>query len=117
VTATNEDGDVKVFFELNGQPRTVKVPDRSFAGEGSSRRKADESNETHVAAPMPGTISSLQVRTGNLVKAGETLLTLEAMKMETALRAPRDGTIGEVYVKVGDTVDAWDLIAIIESQN
>ena len=93
LTATDEDGEVKVFFELNGQPRTIKVPDRTFAGERTSRRKADEDNEGHVAAPMPGTISSMQVRSGDRVKAGDTLLTLEAMKMETALRAPRDGTV------------------------
>ena len=84
---------------MNGQPRTIKILKRTFAGERSSRRKADEENETHIAAPMPGTISSMQVRTGDRVEAGETLLTLEAMKMETAVREPRDGTVSEVLVK------------------
>ncbi|MBX9651959.1 MAG: pyruvate carboxylase [Xanthobacteraceae bacterium] len=114
LTATDEDGEVKVFFELNGQPRTIKVPDRTFAGERTSRRKADEDNECHVAAPMPGTISSVQVRSGDRVKAGDTLLTLEAMKMETALRAPRDGTVAEVVVKIADSVAARDLVIVLD---
>jgi len=114
LTATDEDGEVKVFFELNGQPRTIKVPDRTFVGERTSRRKADEDNEGHVAAPMRGTISSMQVRSGDRVKAGDTLLTLEAMKMETALRAPRDGTVAEVLVKIADTVAAHDLVVVLD---
>ncbi len=78
------------------------------------RRKADEDNEGHVAAPMPGTISSMQVRSGDRVKAGDTLLTLEAMKMETALRAPRDGTVAEILVKIADIVAARDLVVVLD---
>ena len=55
---TDEDGQVRVFFELNGQPRIAKVPDRAH-GHGRRRgRKAEEGNPSHVAAPMPGVVST-----------------------------------------------------------
>ncbi len=95
---TDEDGFVRVFFELNGQPRVVKVPDRLGAASAAARRKAEEGNALHVAAPMPGVVSTLAVQTGQAVKAGDVLLSIEAMKMETALHAERDGTIAEVLV-------------------
>ena len=57
---TNEDGKVEVFFELNGQPRIVKVPNRAIAKAAVPvRRKAEEGNDAHVAAPMPGLVSAL----------------------------------------------------------
>ncbi len=84
---------MRVFFELNGQPRNVKVPNRSAKAVVEARRKAEEGNETHVAAPMPGAIATIAVRKGEIVKQGDVLLTIEAMKMETALHAPRDGTV------------------------
>jgi len=107
----DEDGFVRVFFELNGQPRMVKVPDRS-AGKAVIRRKAEEGNPNHVAAPMPGVVSTLAVQTGQTVKAGDILLSIEAMKMETALHAERDGKIGEILVHVGSQIDAKDLLIV-----
>ncbi len=110
---TGEDGQVKVFFELNGQPRIIRVPNRSVAASVKLRLKADEGNETHIAAPMPGSVSSVAVRQGAKVKAGDVLLTLEAMKMETSLYAPRDGTIMELLVVPGAQIDAKDLLAVL----
>ena len=96
----DDKGMVTVFFELNGQPRRVKVPDRAHgASAGKARRKAEAGNEAHVGAPMPGVVSTLAVAAGQAVKAGDVLLSIEAMKMETALHAERDGTIAEVLVK------------------
>ncbi len=109
------EGNVRVFFELNGQPRMVKVPDRSHgavAGGSAARRKAEEGNALHVAAPMPGVVSTLAVHSGQAVKAGDVLLSIEAMKMETALHAERDGTIAEVLVKAGAQIDAKDLLLV-----
>ncbi|WP_027037228.1 pyruvate carboxylase [Mesorhizobium ciceri] len=107
----DEKGMVTVFFELNGQPRRVKVPDRAHgASAAKARRKAEPGNEAHVGAPMPGVVSALSVATGQAVKAGDVLLSIEAMKMETALHAERDGTVGEVLVKAGDQIDAKDLL-------
>ena len=102
-----------VFFELNGQPRRVKVPDRIHgASAARERRKAEPGNEVHVGAPMPGVVSALAVVAGQNVAAGDVLLSIEAMKMETALHAERDGTIAEVLVKSGDQIDAKDLLIV-----
>jgi len=110
---TNDKGMVTVFFELNGQPRRVKVPNRTAgASAGAARRKAEAGNEAHVGAPMPGVVSTLAVSAGQTVKAGDVLLSIEAMKMETALHAERDGTIAEVLVRAGDQIDAKDLLVV-----
>ena len=110
---TDEKGMVAVFFELNGQPRRAKVPDRAHgASAAKARVKAEAGNENHVGAPMPGVVSSLAVSAGQTVKAGDVLLSIEAMKMETALHAEHDGTIGEVMVKAGDQIDAKDLLVV-----
>jgi pyruvate carboxylase len=109
---SDEDGLIRVFFELNGQPRVVKVPDRANAGKIVAKRKAEEGNASHVAAPMPGVISTLAVKAGQSVKAGDVLLSIEAMKMETAIHADRDGTIAEVLVHPGSQIDAKDLLAV-----
>ncbi|WP_062111745.1 pyruvate carboxylase [Aureimonas sp. AU40] len=110
---TDEKGRRTVFFELNGQPRRVKVPDRSKAGgAGASRPKAEAGNPAHVAAPMPGVVSTLAVQAGQVVKAGDILLSIEAMKMETALHAERDGTVSLVHVRSGDQIDAKDLLVV-----
>ncbi|RWB44836.1 MAG: pyruvate carboxylase [Mesorhizobium sp.] len=107
----DDKGMVTVFFELNGQPRRVKVPDRAHgASAAKTRRKAEPGNEGHVGAPMPGVVSALAVAPGQAVKAGDVLLSIEAMKMETALHAERDGEIAEVLVKAGDQIDAKDLL-------
>ena len=109
----DEKGMVTVFFEINGQPRRVKVPDRAHgASAGKARPKAESANEAHVGAPMPGVVSTLAVAAGQQVKAGDVLLSIEAMKMETALHAERDGTIAEVLVKAGDQIDAKDLLVV-----
>ncbi|TPJ34203.1 pyruvate carboxylase [Mesorhizobium sp. B2-8-3] len=107
----DDKGMVTVFFELNGQPRRVKVPDRAHGASATkARRKAEPGNEGHVGAPMPGVVSALAVAAGQAVKAGDVLLSIEAMKMETALHAERDGEIAEVLVKAGDQIDAKDLL-------
>mgnify|MGYP000299535397 CR=1 FL=1 len=90
---TDDKGMVTVFFELNGQPRRVKVPDRAHgAGGGKARPKAEPGNERQVGAPMLGVISAVAVSAGQAVSAGDVLLSIEAMKMETALQAERAGT-------------------------
>lgn len=111
---TDEEGQVKVFFELNGQPRIIRVHNRSAAVQVIARRKAEEGNDSHVAAPMPGSVSTIAVRLGQEVRAGDVVATLEAMKMETALHAPRDGKIAEVLVSPGQHIDARDLLMVLE---
>ena len=63
-----------------------------------------------VNAPMPGNILDVRVKPGDSVKAGDTLLILEAMKMENEISAPQDGTIASVNVSKGDTVNSGDLL-------
>ena len=63
-----------------------------------------------VNAPMPGNILDVKVKPGDSVKAGDTLLILEAMKMENEISAPQDGTIASVNVRKGDVVNSGDLL-------
>ncbi|WP_417692010.1 pyruvate carboxylase [Roseibium sp.] len=110
---TDENGDRKVFFELNGQPRIIKVPDRIHGATGAAaKRKAEEGNANHLGAPMPGVISTIAIQSGQTVKAGDMLLSIEAMKMETALHAERDGEISEILVTHGSQIDAKDLLIV-----
>ena len=113
VSDTDEKGMVTVFFELNGQPRRVKVPDRAHGAVGAaSRRKADPADTSHVGAPMPGVISTVAVSANQEIRAGDVLVSIEAMKMETAIHAERDGKVAEVLVKAGDQIDAKDLLVV-----
>ena len=109
----NEDGTRTVFFELNGEPRHLRVADRSQVAKRPQHRKVEAGNPNHVGAPMPGTIATVPVRVGQKLARGDVLLTLEAMKMETTVRAERDGTITEILVRPGLQVDAKDLLVVL----
>ena len=89
----------------------LDVPDRS-GKQVAARRKAEEGNPNHVAAPMPGVISTIAVAAGQTIEAGDVLLTIEAMKMETVINADRAGKIAEVLVHAGSHVDAKDLLVV-----
>ncbi|MEQ1716578.1 MAG: pyruvate carboxylase subunit B, partial [Hyphomicrobium sp.] len=117
VGETRADGQVEVFFELNGQPRIIKVPNRSVAASAEARRVAEDGNDAHVAAPMPGAVSSINVEAGQQVMAGDVLLTIEAMKMETTIHALRDGEIKDILVSVGSQISAKDLLIVYKSPN
>ena len=109
----HDDGTRTVFFELNGQPRSVRVADSGQVARRAPPRKVEEGNATHVGAPMPGTVASVAVVPGRKVARGELLLTLEAMKMETAVRAAAAGEVTEVLVRAGQAVEARDLLLIV----
>jgi pyruvate carboxylase len=109
-----DDGMRTVFFELNGQPREVNVPDRSLEASLHKHPKADPDDPNHVAAPMPGKVSNVAVKKGQDVKSGERLLSIEAMKMETAVYCPRDAKVKDVLVSAGSTVAAGDLLVELE---
>ncbi len=104
-----EEGVVKVFFELNGQARTMRI-DKAGAAKAARRPVAESGNSCHVPAPMPGMVVTVAAKPGQPVKAGDPLLSIEAMKMETQLRADRDGVIKTVHVKPGDIIAAHDLL-------
>ena len=111
---TNEDGEVKVFFELNGQPRVIRVPNRLVKATTQQRPKAETGNANHIGAPMPGVVASVGAVVGQNVKAGDLLLTIEAMKMETGLHAERDAVVKAVHVTAGGQIDAKDLLVELE---
>lgn len=70
-------------------------------------KKAQETKQTNSAsinAPLPGVIISIETKAGEKVKVGQTLCTLEAMKMKNGIRSNRDGVVAEVLVSVGDQV-------------
>jgi pyruvate carboxylase len=107
---TDEDGNVRVFFELNGQPRVISVPNRNATAARPARRKADDADPRQLGAPMPGSIAAILVREGDSVTQGEPLLAIEAMKMEAQLTAPREGVVKSILVRPGEQVDAKDLL-------
>ena len=115
VGETDDKGEARVFFELNGQPRTIRVTDRKAAATSARRAKADPGNPAHVGAPMPGVISSVSVAAGQKVSAGDMLVTIEAMKMETGIHAEIAGTIKAVHTPAGSQVDAKDLLVEFEA--
>ncbi|MBC6436574.1 MAG: pyruvate carboxylase [Rhodobacteraceae bacterium] len=107
---TNDAGEARVFFELNGQPRTVRVPDRRAMATTVKRPKADITNPNHIGAPMPGVVSTIAAQVGTRVTSGDLLLTIEAMKMETGIHADQDATVAAVHVSPGSQIDAKDLL-------
>jgi len=114
VGETTDDGDVRVFFELNGQPRVIRVPNRAIKAKTAAKPKAQDGNPAHVGAPMPGAIASVAVVQGQKVLPGDLLLTIEAMKMETGLHADRAATVKTLYVHPGSQIDAKDLLIELE---
>lgn len=111
---TDDQGEVKVFFELNGQPRVIRVPNRLVKSQTVARPKADPANDSHVGAPMPGVVASVAVSQGQKVAPGDMLLTIEAMKMETGIHADRAGVVKALHVRPGEQIDAKDLLIEIE---
>ncbi|PTU31693.1 pyruvate carboxylase [Stenotrophobium rhamnosiphilum] len=109
-----EEGIAKLFYELNGQPRMVRIPLAGAAGAKAARAKADEGNPAHIGAPMPGMVVRIAAQKGSRVAKGEPLVAIEAMKMETIVAAPREGIIKDILVVAGVTIAAKDLLVIIE---
>jgi len=108
--SAEEDGQEKIFFELNGQARTLRVEKHGAVRTTPQRAKAEDGNAGHIPAPMPGMVALVSVKAGQAVRAGDPLLSIEAMKMESQIRAERDGVVKAVHVKSGDTIAAKDLL-------
>lgn len=106
----NAEGKRTVFFELNGQPREVTIPDHSLSRLVSSRVTAKVGDPSQVGAPMPGMVVGIAVREGDKVAKGQKLLTLEAMKMQTEIVAEQAGKVARLLVVPGSQVERNDLI-------
>lgn len=110
----HNDGSRTVFFELNGQPRDVRVVDSSLEPKTVSRTKADSNNPNHIAAGMPGMVVAVAVQAGDSVSPGQKLLSIEAMKMETTVNADREARVAQVLVSGGSPVETGDLLIVLE---
>eukprot|EP00798_Chlamydomonas_sp_ICE-L_P018203 gene18203-24646_t len=96
-------GSRKVWFNINGKTQVVEVKDSSgkfvFSGPMANTKKPGQ-----MGSPMPGHVEKLLVKKGQAVKAGETLCTVSAMKMEVKVTAPFDAKVSDVTVAVGTRV-------------
>ena len=116
IGAVDDEGYCQVFFELNGQRRRVRVRDRAAESAVAEREKADAGDSGSVGAPMPGTVIDLRVAEGAIVSAGDALVVLSAMKMETVVASPVAGKISRVAVAEGDVLKPGDLLVEIASE-
>ncbi|HTI77847.1 MAG TPA: pyruvate carboxylase [Mycobacterium sp.] len=112
VSEADERGMRTVMCLLNGQLRPVVVRDRSIASDIPTAEKADRSNPDHVAAPFAGVVT-VGVSDGDAVEAGQTIATIEAMKMEAAITAPKAGKVSRVAVSATAQVEGGDLLVVV----
>jgi pyruvate carboxylase len=109
----DERGFRNLVTTLNGQLRPVSVRDESVRTEVKAAEKADRGNDKHVAAPFGGVVT-LQVGEGDPVSAGQTVATIEAMKMEASISAQRPGTVARLAIGKVQQVEGGDLILELE---
>ncbi|MDB5418866.1 MAG: bccA [Phenylobacterium sp.] len=100
------EADEIVVFEAGGAFAFATHPPSADEAEGGG-------SDGQVRAPMPGKVTAVAVKAGDQVAKGQTILTLEAMKMEYALTAPFDGEVAELAAKVGDQVVDGALLAVL----
>ncbi|MDQ3601191.1 MAG: pyruvate carboxylase, partial [Actinomycetota bacterium] len=98
-----------VMCTLNGQLRPVQIRDRAVASDVPVAEKADRSDDGHVAAPFAGVVT-LQVSDGDTVSSGQTVATIEAMKMEAGITAPKAGTVARLAINQVQQVEGGDLL-------
>jgi len=123
---TTDAGDEIYTVEVEGQSYTVTVTEggdiSGIAANGGALVAASSSASSNttvasggdpVAAPLAGNVINIPVSVGQQVSAGDTVLILEAMKMETNVSAPRDGQITEIKVREGDSVTVGDILLTI----
>lgn len=114
VGKAKQNGERTIYFELNGQPRSVVVVDQSKVVDTATHEKADPFNPHHVGAPMPGKVLSVFAKVGDSVEEGDILFTTEAMKMEANVKTKIAGKVTEVLVSEGSEVGQGELLAVID---
>lgn len=103
-----------MFFELNGQLRTMFVKDKTVRKDLKVQPKAVKGQKGSIGAPMPGTIIDIKCRPGDLVKKGDTLVVLSAMKMETVVKSPVTGKVKKLAIEKGQKLEGDDLLMDID---
>lgn len=114
VGESDDEGVVHIQFELNGQPRSVHVKDKSSKVAETAKPKALQGVTGSVGASMPGVVLETKVSKGDEIKKGDPLVLMSAMKMETIITSPCDGTVKQVAVTAGDHLEGGDLVVEIE---
>lgn len=107
--------DVEVISEVKKTktPTLVRKPVQNKPGEGTIKKSAGSGGYT-LLAPLPGSIFKIEVKVGDTVTKGQTLLVMEAMKMENNIQSEKDGIVKEIKVNIGDSVLQNDALLVIE---
>jgi pyruvate carboxylase len=113
VSEPDEKGMRTVMCTLNGQSRPVMVRDRSVVSNVKAAEKADPAQPGQVAAPFAGAVT-VTVKPGETVKAGDTVATIEAMKMEASITTPVAGKVSRLAISAVEQVQGGDLLLVIE---
>ena len=113
ISKMDNEGYVKLSFEINGNRRDIKIYDNDF-GESNTdiivTKYADPNDTMEIGASIPGNILKVYVQEGDTVKTGQSLILVEAMKMETNIVAKEDGIIEEIFTAQGQTVKSGELL-------
>jgi len=113
VSEPDEKGMRTVMCTLNGQSRPVVVRDRSVVSNVKAAEKADPAQPGQVAAPFAGAVT-VTVKPGDTVQAGDTVATIEAMKMEASITTPVGGKVSRLAISAVEQVQGGDLLLVIE---
>jgi pyruvate carboxylase len=113
ISEPDERGLRTVMCTVNGQLRPVQVRDESIAVDVPQAERADASKPGQVAAPFAGVVS-LAVKAGQTIKAGSTIATIEAMKMEASITSPTGGTVQRLAISEQQQVEGGDLLIVVE---
>lgn len=113
VSEPDEKGMRTVMCTLNGQSRPVVVRDRSVVSNVKAAEKADPAQQGHVAAPFAGAVT-VTVKPGDPVNAGDTVATIEAMKMEASITTPVAGKVSRLAISAVEQVQGGDLLLVVE---
>lgn len=113
VSEPDEKGMRTVMCTLNGQSRPVMVRDRSVVSNVKAAEKADPAQPGQVAAPFAGAVT-VTVKPGDSVNAGDTVATIEAMKMEASITTPVGGKVSRLAISAVEQVQGGDLLLVIE---
>uniref|UniRef100_T1J159 Pyruvate carboxylase n=1 Tax=Strigamia maritima TaxID=126957 RepID=T1J159_STRMM len=106
----NKNGEREVFFELNGQLRSMFIRDKTAVKEMRIHPKAEKGKKGSVGAPMPGTVIDIRVKEGDKVEKGAPMVVLSAMKMEMVVQAPMSGTIKKLHITKDMKLEGDDLV-------